>query len=68
MVSSAFIPHHIMQFYQLRSNNLIFVEKFTQVVSARESVVKIDEAAAKMETTVILESETALSDLESQQL
>ena len=42
---------------------------FMQVVSARESVVKIDEAAAKMETTVILESDTALSsDLDSQQL
>ena len=45
-----------------------YIEMFEQVVSTRESVVKIDEAAAKMETTVILESDTAVSDLDSQQL
>ena len=72
---SPYIPHHIMYCLANLINSgaslceiCFYIEMFAQVVSARESVVKIDEAAANMETTVILESDTAVSDLDSQQL
>ena len=42
---------------------LLQITVIFKVVAARESVVKVDELASKMETTVILESE-----LDSQQL